>query len=76
MNDGKLIEQAALDHVVTEQTKVAGKHGGDCCCATCELNEAEWGIRAKGQQFFFLPMFGFASPDDIPSRPIDYGVVT
>lgn len=29
----------------------------------------------EGKQFFFLPMFGFASPDDIPERPSDYGVV-
>ena len=25
--------------------------------------------------FFFLPMFGFATPADIPSRPANYGVV-
>ena len=31
-------------------------------------------FRAAGRPFFFLPMFGFASPDDIPARPADYGV--
>lgn len=25
--------------------------------------------------FFFLPMFGFASPADIPARPADYGAL-
>jgi hypothetical protein len=31
-------------------------------------------MREKGQPFFFLPIFGFASPDDIPARPANYGV--
>jgi len=29
----------------------------------------------RGQALFFLLMFGFATPDDIPARPADYGVV-
>jgi hypothetical protein len=29
---------------------------------------------AQGRSLLFLPMFGFASPDDIPARPSDYGV--
>lgn len=28
----------------------------------------------QGKPFFFLPMFGFASPDDIPARPANYGI--
>lgn len=31
-------------------------------------------ITDEGKPFFFLPMFGFTSPDDIPARPTDYGV--
>lgn len=32
-------------------------------------------LRAEGAPFFFLPVFGFASPDDIPPRPESYGPV-
>lgn len=31
-------------------------------------------LKGQGKGFFFLPMFGFATPDDIPARPSDYGV--
>ena len=31
-------------------------------------------LEREGKPFFFLPMFGFASPDEIPARPADYGV--
>ena len=34
----------ALAHVVTTRTRP--EHGKHCCCVTCELNEAEDGIRA------------------------------
>ena len=30
-------------------------------------------FRAAGRPFCFLPLFGFASPDDIPARPANYG---
>ena len=42
--------------------------------------DAAWEIQgaavlaAQGRELFFLPMFGFASPDAIPARPADYGV--
>jgi len=29
--------------------------------------------RNAGRPFFFLPMFGFQTPDDIPVRPANYG---
>jgi len=32
-------------------------------------------LKRDGNPFVFLTMFGFASPDDIPARPADYGVV-
>ena len=44
----------------------------DAAGATNEIQGAEV-MRAKGQAFFFLPLFGFATPGDIPSRPADYG---
>ncbi len=31
-------------------------------------------MREKGQAFYFLPMFGFADPESIPTLPADYGV--
>ena len=30
-------------------------------------------LQEQGKPFFFLPMFGFATPDDIPPCPADYG---
>jgi hypothetical protein len=32
-------------------------------------------LKRDGKPFYFLPKFGFASPDKIPARPADYGVV-
>ena len=43
--------------------------------ASSEIQGAEI-LKRDGKPFFSLPMFGFASPDDIPARPADYGVVT
>lgn len=31
-------------------------------------------LAAGGGELFFLPMFGFASPEAIPARPSDYGI--
>jgi hypothetical protein len=42
--------------------------------AAWEIQGAEI-FKRDGRAFFFLPMFGFATPDDIPARPSDYGVV-
>ena len=42
--------------------------------AAWEIQGAEI-LKRDGKPLFFLPMFGFASPDDIPARPADYGVV-
>ena len=42
--------------------------------AAGEIQGAEI-LKRNGKPFFFLPMFGFASPDEIPARPADYGVV-
>ena len=32
-------------------------------------------LREQGKSFYFLPMFGFASPEAIPALPADYGKV-
>lgn len=32
-------------------------------------------LREQGEPFYFLPMFGFDSPEAIPSLPADYGKV-
>ncbi len=32
-------------------------------------------LKREGRAFIFLPMFGFNTPDDIPARPDNYGVV-
>ena len=52
----------------------AGGAAGDAAwVAAAEIQGAEI-FKRDGTPFFFLPMFGFASPDDIPARPADYGV--
>ena len=43
--------------------------------ATWEIQGAEI-MRRDGRPFYFLPIFGFASPDDIPARPANYGPST
>ncbi len=30
-------------------------------------------LRKRGKAFYFLPMFGFADPESIPARPVNYG---
>jgi len=32
-------------------------------------------MRVRGQEFYFLPMFGFADPEAIPALPAGYGQV-
>ena len=43
--------------------------------ATWEIQGAEI-MRRDGKPFYFLPIFGFAAPADIPARPADYGPFT
>ena len=42
--------------------------------ACCEIQGARL-LRERKQPFFFLPMFGFDSPEGIPPLPADYGKV-
>lgn len=30
-------------------------------------------LREQGKAFYFLPLFGFSDPEEIPARPADYG---
>ena len=43
--------------------------------AALEIQGAEI-MRRDGKPFYFLPIFGFASPEDIPARPANYGPFT
>jgi hypothetical protein len=43
--------------------------------AAWEIQGAEI-MRRDGRPFYFLPIFGFASPEDIPARPANYGPFT
>jgi hypothetical protein len=52
---------------------VAWDAARDAAGASSEIQGAAV-MREKGQPFFFLSLFGFASPDDIPARPTNYGV--
>jgi hypothetical protein len=59
----------------------AGEAAGEAAWAVAEeaSGAAAWEIqgaeimRRDGRPFCILPIFGFASPDDIPARPADYG---
>ena len=76
---------AARDAAWSAAWDAAGDAAGDAArdAAWSAARGAAWAsseiqgaaiMREKGQPFFFLPIFGFASPDDIPSRPTNYGV--
>ena len=58
-----------LDQMTAEQWDAAWA----AAWASNEVQGAEI-LKRDGRAFFFLPLFGFASPDDIPARPADYGV--
>jgi hypothetical protein len=45
----------------------------DAARAGAEIQGARL-LREQGKPFFFLPMFGFGSPEAIPALPADYGI--
>ena len=61
-----------LDGYGWRKVAAAGDAAG---AAASEIQGAEI-FKREGTPFVFLPMFGFASPDDIPARPADYGVTS
>jgi hypothetical protein len=77
---------AALHFVGKAARKAAGCAAYDACWGAALVNAARETtsasleiqgaaiLRRDGKPFFFLPPFGFASPDDIPARPADYGI--
>ena len=52
-----------------------GAAGDASAVAAWEIQGAEI-MRRDGKPFYFLPIFGFASPNDIPARPANYGPST
>jgi hypothetical protein len=67
------VARAATSHAVLQ---AAGKDSWQSASqAAWEIQGAEI-MRRDGNPFYFLPSFGFASPDDIPARPADYGPFT
>ena len=69
---------AAWDAAWDSAWDAAGAVAGDAAWAVArtaasEIQGAEI-LKRNDEPFVFLPMFGFASPDDIPARPTDYGV--
>ena len=66
--------QAAGDAAWDAAWQAAWDAAWQVATATSEIQGAEI-LRRDGNPFFFLPMFGVASPEDIPARPGDYGLV-
>jgi hypothetical protein len=68
--------KAALEAAGEAALRAAGQAGwGYAAQAAWEIQGAEI-MRRDGKPFYILPSFGFASPDDIPARPADYGPFT
>ena len=65
---GEVALEVALEAAGEAAWKVARE-------AAWEIQGAET-MRRDGRPFYFLPTFGFASPDDIPARPANYGPST
>ena len=66
-----------LDQMTDEQWDAARDAAraaarGTAGAAASEIQGAHL-LRERGKPFFFLPMFGFATPEDIPARPANYG---
>ena len=75
---------AAWEAAGTAAGTAAGEAAGEAsrvpageasAAAAWEIQGAEI-MRRDGRPFYFLPIFGFASPDDIPARPANYGPFT
>ena len=53
----------------------AGAAAGDAAGAAAWEIQGAAIFKAENRPFYFLPLFGFDSPDSIPPRPADYGQV-
>ena len=64
-----------MDQMTAGQWDAAGAAARDAAgAAAWEIQGGEL-HRNAGRPFFFLPLFGFQTPDDIPARPANYGEV-
>ena len=63
---------AAARDTALATNEIQGDAARAAALATNEIQGAET-IRAEGKEFFFLPLFGFPTPDYIPARGADYG---
>ncbi|MDZ7906405.1 MAG: hypothetical protein U5N55_11965 [Cypionkella sp.] len=72
MDSGELAWEAGHEAVVGSVGVVGGDALWEALLATAEIQGAA-AMRSKGQPFYFLPIFGFSSPKDIPPRPDNYG---
>ena len=67
---------AALENARTVAWKAAWEVASEIAeAAAWEIQGAEI-MRRDGKPFYFLLIFGFASPEDIPARPANYGPFT
>jgi hypothetical protein len=62
---------AARDAAGAAARDAAWDAAWDAAYAASEIQGAKI-LKANGKGFYFLPMFGFATPDDIPVRPANY----
>jgi hypothetical protein len=73
---GEAAGDAAWEAAKEVAWEAAGAAAGEAALeATWEIQGAEI-MRRDGRPFCFLPIFGFASPNDIPARPANYGPST
>ena len=69
------VVSVARGAVVSAAGDAAMEAAGDAAgCAASEIQGARILIE-NGNGFFFLPMFGFADPSEIPARPANYGAI-
>jgi hypothetical protein len=74
--DAMNVEQwaAAGDAARAAAWAAARAAAGDAAWDACSEIQGARLLREQGKPFFFLPMFGFDSPDAIPALPADYGI--
>jgi hypothetical protein len=73
---GEAAWEAAGEAAWAAAGEAAWEAAGEAAWAAAwEIQGAEI-MRRDGRPFYFLPIFGFASPDDIPARPANYGPFT
>lgn len=59
---------------IDQMDDAAWAAAGDAAGAAAGEIQGAGIFRQANRSFYFLPMFGFQTPDNIPARPADYGV--